>query len=48
MALPRRDLTMDAQAEKQHLLDQIEEYSDPEYPQVISLSGRCRNNDHST
>jgi len=27
---------MDAQAEKQHLLDQIEEYADPEYAQVIS------------
>lgn len=27
---------MDVQAEKHHLLDQIEEYSDPEYAQVIS------------
>jgi 3-methyladenine DNA glycosylase AlkD len=27
---------MDAQAEKQHLLDRIKEYADPEYAQVIS------------
>jgi len=27
---------MDAQAEKQHLLDQINEYADPEYARVIS------------